>query len=135
MLFFKIILFFNFTILYWFCHISTWIDLHIDGLIIEDFPGGTVVKNPPANVGDAGSIPGLGRSPGVGNGNPLQYSFLEKYVDRGAWRATVCRFTELDITEWQRTHKLKTEKLLISYTVSAWLNRHLFTQICFSISR
>ena len=45
-----------------------------------------MVKNPPANAGDtreAGSIPGLGRSPGVGNGNPLQYSGLEKSVERG----------------------------------------------------
>ena len=56
------------------------------------FPGGTVVKNPPANAGDArdvGSIPGSGRSPGVGNGNPLQYSCLENSMDRGAWQATV----------------------------------------------
>ena len=56
--------------------------------------GALVVKNPPSNaedVGDAGSIPGLGRffSPGKGNGNPLQYSCLENPVDRGAWRATV----------------------------------------------
>jgi len=46
-----------------------------------------VVKNPPANAGDArdtGSIPGLGRSPGVGNGNPLQYYRLENFMDRGA---------------------------------------------------
>ena len=50
-----------------------------------------VVKNPPVNAGDmrdAGSIPGSGRSPGVGNGNPLQYSCLEKSTDRGAWLAT-----------------------------------------------
>ena len=49
-----------------------------------------VVKNPPANAGDrrdVGSIPGLGRSPGVGHGNPLQYSCLENRVDRGAWWA------------------------------------------------
>ena len=48
---------------------------------------GSVVKNPPANagdIGDAGSIPGLGRSPGVGNGDPLQYSCLENPMDRGA---------------------------------------------------
>ena len=48
------------------------------------FPGGMVVKNPPANAGDTrdlGSIPGLGRSPGVGNGNPLQYSCLENCMD------------------------------------------------------
>ena len=43
----------------------------------EGFPGGTVIKNPPANIGDMGSIPGLGRPPGEGNGNPRQYSCLE----------------------------------------------------------
>ena len=48
-----------------------------------------MVKNLPANTGDAGSIPGSGRSPGEGNGNPLQYSYLENPMDRGAWRATV----------------------------------------------
>ena len=53
------------------------------------FPGGSVVKNLPANAGDPGLIPGLGRSPGVGNSNPLQYSCLENSTDRGAWRATV----------------------------------------------
>ena len=50
----------------------------------EGFPGGSVVKNLLANAGDAGLIPGLGRSPGVGNGNPLQYSCLENPMDRGA---------------------------------------------------
>ena len=48
-----------------------------------------VVKNPVVNVRDAGSIPESGRSPGVGNSNPLQYSCLENSVDRGAQRATV----------------------------------------------
>ena len=51
-----------------------------------------VVKNPPANAADArdrGSIPGLGRSPGLGNGNPLQYSCLENSMDREVWWATV----------------------------------------------
>ena len=51
-----------------------------------------MVKNPPTNAGDtgnAGSIPGLGRSLGEGNGNLLQYSCLENYMDRGAWQATV----------------------------------------------
>ena len=50
-----------------------------------------VVKNPPVNAGDIrdeGSIPGSGRFPGGGHGNPLQYSFLENPMDRGAWRAT-----------------------------------------------
>ena len=60
------------------------------------FIGGSVVQNPPANVGVAGSIPGSGRSPGKGNGNPLQYSCLENCIDRGAWQATVDGFTELD---------------------------------------
>ena len=46
-----------------------------------------MVKNPPANAGDTSSIPGWGRSPGEGNGNPLQYSCLENPTDRGAWRA------------------------------------------------
>ena len=48
-----------------------------------------MVKNPPANAGDPGSIPGSKRSPGEGSGNPLQYSCLENSVDRGAWWATV----------------------------------------------
>ena len=48
-----------------------------------DFPGGSVVKNMPANIGDAGLIPGSGRCPGGGNGNPPQYSCLENPMDRG----------------------------------------------------
>ena len=47
------------------------------------FPGGAVVKNLPANAGDTDLIPGSERSPGVGNGNPLQYSCLENFMDRG----------------------------------------------------
>ena len=48
-----------------------------------------MVKNPPANAGDVGLIPGSGRSPGEGNGNPLQHSCLRNSMDRGAWWATV----------------------------------------------
>ena len=51
--------------------------LHPWPTVCTGFPGGSVVKNPPANAGDVGSIPGSGRSPGEGNGNPLQYSCLE----------------------------------------------------------
>ena len=61
------------------------------------FPGGSVIKNQLANAGDpgdAGSIPGSGRSPGGGNDNPLQYSCPEKPMDRGALRATVHRVTK-----------------------------------------
>ena len=57
------------------------------------------VKNPPANAGDTGdlgSLPGPGRSPGGGNGNPLQYSCLENPVDRGAWQATVHGVTRVE---------------------------------------
>ena len=59
---------------------------------IFGFPGGAVIKNQPVNTGnvsDAGSIPWSGRSPGEGNGNPLQYSFLKNSMDRGACWATV----------------------------------------------
>ena len=55
----------------------------------QGFPGGSVVKNLPANAGDSGSILGPGRSPGEGNGKPLQYSCLGNPMDRGAWCATV----------------------------------------------
>ena len=59
---------------------------------MEGFPGGSVVKNLPANAGDTadiGLIPGMGRSPGGGNGNPLQYSCWKNPMDRGAWWVTV----------------------------------------------
>ena len=55
--------------------------------ILRGFPSGSVVKNQPANAGDVGLIPGLGRSPGKGNDKPLQYSCLENPMDRGAWQA------------------------------------------------
>ena len=53
------------------------------------FPCSSVGKESACNVGDLGSLPGSGRSPGEGNGNPLQYSCLENPMNRGAWRATV----------------------------------------------
>ena len=56
---------------------------------VRGFPGGSEVKASASNVGDLGSIPGSGRSPGEGNGNPLQYSCLENPMDGGAWWATV----------------------------------------------
>ena len=61
-----------------------------------------MVKNPPANAGDvrdSGLIPGSGRSPGEGHGNPLQYSCLENPMDGGARRATVHGVSELDTSE------------------------------------
>ena len=63
------------------------------------FPGGSGVKNPFANAGDLGLIPGSRRSPGEGNGNPLQYSCLGNPMDRGTWQATVHGVAkELDTT-------------------------------------
>ena len=60
-----------------------------------------MVKNPPTNAEDTGSVPGLGRSPGEGNGNPLQYSCLENLMDREAWQAIYSPWghKELDMTE------------------------------------
>ena len=55
----------------------------------KGFPGGPVVKNPPASAGDGGLILGSGRSPGEGNDHPLQYSCLGNPLDRRAWQATV----------------------------------------------
>ena len=54
-----------------------------------DFPGGSDSKASAYNVGDLGSVPGSGRSPGEGNGDPLQYSCLENFMDRVAWQVTV----------------------------------------------
>ena len=72
-----------------------------------------LVQNPPGNAGDAGdsgSVPGSGRSPGVGNGNPLQYSFLGNPMDRGAWWAAVHKVTK----SWTRqSHQHIREELII----------------------
>ena len=67
--------------------------------ILVGFPGGSVVKNLPAKAGDVDSIPGLGRSPGEGKGNPLQDSCLGNPMDRRAWWATVHRVAK----EWDMT--------------------------------
>ena len=63
--------------------------LHLMHKDMYGFPGGLAVKNPPDNAGDTGSIPGLGRSPGEGNGTLLQYPCLGNPVDRGGRWATV----------------------------------------------
>ena len=72
--------------------------------------GDKVVKNPPANAGDAGLLLGLGRSPGVGNGNPLQYSCLKNSMDRGDWQSTVHGVTKSQTRQHSSTaqHNKKT---------------------------
>ena len=68
-------------------------------IIYRGFPGGSMVKNLPPSAENAGLVAELGRSSGEGYGNPLQYSYLENPMDRGAWWATVCGVTrESDMT-------------------------------------
>ena len=75
------------------------------------FPGGLVVENPPANAGDAGLMPGLGRSPGVGNDNLLQYGCLENSKDRGVRWATVHAGAKSRtwLRDWAHTESKKRE--------------------------
>ena len=75
--------------------LSNWTELNE----CPGFPDGSTVKNLQANAGDMGSIPGLGRSPGEGNANTLQYSYLKSPMDRGAWWAAAQGVAkELDMT-------------------------------------
>ena len=76
-------------------------NLQIAGKILQlgNLPCSSDGKESACNAGDPGSIPGSGRSSGEGNGNPLQKSCLEYAMNRGAWRVTVHRVTESDVTE------------------------------------
>ena len=88
-----------------------------------------MVRNPPfsaAAAEDKGSIPGSGRSPGVGNGNPLQDSCLGNSTDRGAWRATAHGVTELDMTE----HMCHIAKIFLNVVQNSTLN---LIRYCFDI--
>ena len=85
------------------CNLPSVISCFLD----QGFPSGPAVKNAPANAGDArdvASVPGSGRCPGGGHGNPLQYSCLENPMGRGAWRAYgPWGRKESDTTEWRHT--------------------------------
>ena len=78
------------------------------------FPGGSEDKASACNAGDLGSIPGLGRSPGEGNGNPLQYSCLENPMDGGAWWATVHGVTK----SWTRLSDFTFQARHLRYVIS-----------------
>ena len=90
-----------------------------DRVLMKGFPGetsGKKKKNSPANAGDArdmGSVPELGRAPGVGNSNPIQYACLENSMDRGTWWATAHEVTELDTTEWLSTYILTQKRMAL----------------------
>ena len=81
----------------------------------KGFPGGSVVKNPPANAGDLGSVPGSGRSPREGNGNPLQYSCLENPMDRESCQATVH-----GVTSWTRLGDQTTSRHKLLACMFSW---------------
>ena len=79
----------------------------------QGFSGGSMVKNLPANVEDVGLIPGSGRSPREGNGNPLHYSCLENSMDRGAWWSTVHGVTKTGtrLSNWTHIQSVQTNDL------------------------
>ena len=98
-----------------------WTTEHAAHRTYKGFPGGSVVKNLPDNARASGLIPGSGRSPGEGNGNPLQYSCLGNPMDRGAWRAIVHGITkELDVT-WQPNNNIKCTRPRVSANVNCEL--------------
>ena len=92
---------------------------------MKGFPGVSAVKNPPANAGDLSSISRSGKSPGVGNGNPLQYSCLENSMDRGAWRAAVHGVTKS--WTWLSNWAFKNGSLIINLEI--WLVRSPWCQV------
>ena len=79
----------SYTIMYSLLFLHQYNMYNVGTRVRAGFPGGSVVKNPPANAEDSGSVSGSSRSPGEGNGNPPQDSCLGNLTDRGAWRATV----------------------------------------------
>ena len=95
------------------CDCYTWKGVHWRSLVwhifssfLDAFPGGSEAKASACNAGDQGSIPGSGRSPGEGNGNPLQYSCLENPMDGGAWWATI--------------HRVAKSRTQLSYFMTSW---------------
>ena len=83
-------------------------------------PGGSVVKNPPANAGEAALIPGLGRSPGEGNGNSLQYSSLGNPKNRGAWWAVVHGVSKGRTQQWLNNNRSITNQTHQQLSICIW---------------
>ena len=105
---------FVFLFLTYFMIISRSIHVAVNGIIsffFTGYPGGSVGKHLPAYVGDMGSIPGSGRSPGEGNGNPLQCSSLENSMNIGAWRAVVHGVPKI---RTQLSNHMKSVKVLVT---------------------
>ena len=92
------------------------------------FPGGSVVKNPPASAGDTGSIPGSGRSPGEGNGNPLQYFSLGNPMDREVRQATVPRVAKESDSIWQLNNNNKLQHMPWDYILNRLSLKSYFGQ-------
>ena len=90
---------------------------------MQGFPGGAEVKASACNVGDLGLIPGLGRSPGEGNGNTLQYSCLENPMDGGAWWATVHGWQRVR-HDWATSLSLSLLDHNIVCTLVNWCKKH-----------
>ena len=105
---------------------SSFFFLPLPELYLTGFPGGAMVKNPPANAGDAtdiGSTPGWGLSPGEGNGKPIQYSCLENSMDRGAWQAIGSQRVRYD---WAGMHiHIHIHIYIYIYTYICWLKLKL----------
>ena len=99
----------------------------------RDFPGGSDGKASAYNAGDLGSSPGLGRSPGEGNGNPLQYSCLENSIDGGAWWTTVHGVIK---SRTQLSNFTFTFTLLLHYLNTLIMHMHYSLHACMlSLSR
>ena len=104
---------------WWLCMQISLIGKRQELLKKKCFPGGSDGKEFACNAGGLGSIPGSGRSPGGGNGNPLQCSCPENSMDRGAWRATVHGVTKrVNTAEWLTLHYYTEEKPLSSFPQS-----------------
>ena len=103
-------------------YLNIWIKLytHTHTHTHTSFPGGSDGKESVCNAGDLGSVPGLRRSPGEGNGYPLHYSGLENSMDRGAWQARdPWDLKESDMTEWLPEHSLNLEASLVAEMVKS----------------